>query len=222
MSFEKLLGDLQELQDLQKAQAPAAVAEDDDEKVAAAAADSGVDTQAEQPGGDATEPDGDEGAGAGDGDGDEEPMGKSFEFVGEDGQKHEAVDGTELVKSLMAKIDTQESSMTKALGVAVDLIKSQGDLLKSQGEQIADLTGRIERLSNEGRGRKATVSVAEKPAAGELQKSEPAGVSGQEFMTKALAAQADGKLTGRDVAIAETSLQKGLAVPADIVKRVLG
>lgn len=237
MSFEKLLGELDELQKLAKS-APAdddtngeGTDDGDDAGIAAAAAADGEAAGGEGAGGDAgmddddeaaahAEPDGDEGAGEGDGDGDEQ-MGKSFRFTLDDGQEVEAVDGTELVKSLIARFDsfgaesaTKEEAMTKALGVAVDLIKSQG-------EAISSLQTEVKRLASEGRGRKTVVSVAEKPAAGTMAKSEPAGISGDEFMAKCLAAQAAGRITGLDVAKAEGFLLKGLAVPADIVKRVL-
>lgn len=225
MSFEKLLSDLDELQKLQKS-APAdekpeaedAADDADDAGIAAAAADAGgeaAEKAAEEgEGGEHAEPDADNAGGPSDGDEDNEPMGKSFRFTLDDGQEVEAVDGTELVKSLMTRFDTTEESMTKALGSAIDLIKSQG-------EAIATLQTEVKRLASEGRGRKTVVSVAEKPAAATMAKSEPAGVSGEEFMAKALDAQKAGRLTALQVSVAEASLIKGLAVPADIVKRVL-
>lgn len=231
MSFEKLLAELDELQVLAKS-APADEkiegegGDSDDATIAAAAADGEAAGDAEDAGeGEAgeshAEPDGDEIGGEGDGDGDEMPMGKSFRFVTDDGEEMEAVDGTELVKSLMARFNTNEESMTKALGVAVDLIKSQRDLIKSQGEAIASLQTKVERLAGEGRGRKTVVSVTEKPTPEMMTKSEPAGVSGEEFMAKAMDAQKAGRITALQVSVAETALIKGLAVPADIVKRVL-
>jgi hypothetical protein len=223
MSFEKLLSDLDELQKLQKsapaddqldAEGEGAADVSDDADIAAAAAE-GADA------GDHAEPDADDFGGEPDGDADDELMGKSFRFTLEDGQEVEAVDGTELVKSLMARFDAfgstvaqKEEAMTKALGAAVDLIKSQG-------EAIASLQTEVKRLASEGRGRKAVVSVAEKPAAGTMMKSEPAGISGEEFMAKALSAQKVGRITALEVSKAEGYLLKGLAVPADIVNRVL-
>lgn len=223
MSFEKLLSDLDELQKLQKsapaddqldAEGEGAADVSDDADIAAAAAE-GAEA------GDHAEPDADDFGGEPDGDADDEPLGKSFRFTLEDGQEVEAVDGTELVKSLMARFDAfgstvaqKEEAMTKALGAAVDLIKSQG-------EAIATLQTEVKRLASEGRGRKAVVSVAEKPAAGTMMKSEPAGISGEEFMAKALSAQKVGRITALEVSKAEGYLLKGLAVPADIVNRVL-
>jgi hypothetical protein len=207
MSFEKLLGELEELQALQKSEAADndLGGDEDDKKIAEAADTSNANEK---------EPDGDEdGEGKGDDDGDE-PMGKSFAFTLDSGEVVEAIDGTELVKSLMGRIDNQEQSMQKAIGIALDLIKSQG-------AQITLLKSELTTLGNAGRGRKTVVSVAEKPAPEAMQKSEPSGVSGEEFMAKALTAQASGRITGLQVSIAETALQKGLAVPADIVNKVL-
>lgn len=223
MSFDKLVSDLDELQKLQKSEAAddesldgSAGGDDDDDEIVAAAADgAGADAQAE--------PDGDEGDGAIDDDGaeDDASFGKSFRFTLDSGDEVEAVDGTELVKSLMTRVEALEGSgvsagaeMTKALGVAVDLIKSQG-------EAISSLRNEVKRLASEGRGRKTVVSVAERPAPESMAKSEPAGVSGEVFMAKALEAQKAGRITALQVSVAEGALTKGLAVPADIVKSVL-
>lgn len=212
MSFDKLLGDLEELQKLQKSApadegGPAAGSDEDDEKISAAAEEGATEEGA------ADEADTDDDSESSEGE-EEAPLGKSFRFQLDSGEEVEAVDGTELVKSLMARFDSQESTVAKALGAAVDLIKSQGAAL-------ASLQNEVKRLGSEGRGRKTVVSVAEKPAPATMEKSEPAGLSGDEFMAKALVAQAAGRITGLQVSIAEGSLLKGLAVPADIVKRVL-
>lgn len=207
MSFEKLLGELEELHALRKSM-PGDDGDQDDAEISAAAAD--PDNEDGDSDNDPPEQD------------DDELMGKSLRLQTEDGERIEAIDGTELVKSLMGRLEKLEGagyaaieeSMTKALGVAVDLIKSQG-------EEIALLKSEVSRLANQGRGRKAALSVVEKPEATTMAKSEPAGVASGEFMAKALAAQAAGKITGLQVSIAETALSKGLAVPADIVNRVL-
>lgn len=209
MSFEKLLEELDTM-----AKSLSADEGQDDERIQAAAdGDADADGDGENDvTGEHTEPDGDENGGAGDGDGDEQ-MGKSFAFTLEDGTVIEAQDGTELVKSLMVRVDNTEAVMSKALGQAIDLIGKQGDMLKS-------LQAEVKRLAGEGRGRKAVVSVAEKAPVGTMAKSEQTGMSGQEFMAKALAAQSAGRLTGLDIARAESALNRGIPVPQDIVARV--
>lgn len=214
--YEKLL---EELETMAKAM-PGDDAADDD-KIAAAAANANPDADGDGDNdvtGEHIEPDGDEGAGAegGDGDGDE-TMGKSFALKLEDGTELEAIDGTELVKSLMARVESNEGTVMKALGTAVDLLGKQGNMIKSLQDEVKKLAG-------EGRGRKTVVSVSEKPVAGAtMAKSQGAadGLSANEFMAKALAAQASGRLTGLDVARAESALNKGLPVPQDVVNRVI-
>ena len=103
-------------------------------------------------------------------------------------------------------------------------IRTAADLLGKQGDMIKSLQDEVKKLAGEGRGRKTVVSVSEKPVAGAtMAKSQGAadGLSANEFMAKALAAQASGRLTGLDVARAESALNKGLPVPQDVVNRVI-
>lgn len=214
--YEKLL---EELETMAKAMPGDDGADDDKVQAAAAAANPDADGDGENDvTGDDLNPEGlgDEGEGEGDGD-DEETMGKSFALKLEDGTELEAIDGTELVKSLMARVESNEGTVMKALGTAVDLLGKQGDMIKSLQDEVKKLAG-------EGRGRKTVVSVSEKPVAGAtMAKSQGAadGLSANEFMAKALAAQASGRLTGLDVARAESALNKGLPVPQDVVNRVI-
>lgn len=215
MSFEKLLEELDAIQTLAKSD-PVDTGDDDDAGIAEAAA------EGEEADEGHAEPDGDEGIeGEGDGDGDE-GMAKSFSLKLEDGTEVDAIDGTELVKSLIDRFDAQEDTLAKALGGMVDLLKSNAETVRAQGALIKSLQGDMKRLGGEGRGRKTVVSVAEKPVAETLAKSEPEGMNANEFMAKALSAQQAGKITGLDVSVAETSLNKGLPVPTNIVRRVLG
>lgn len=215
--YEKLL---EELETMAKAMPGDEGADDDKIQAAAAAANPDADGDGENDvTGDDLNPEGGEGLGdegKGDGD-DEETMGKSFALKLEDGTELEAIDGTELVKSLMARVESNEGTVMKALGTAVDLLGKQGDMIKSLQDEVKKLAG-------EGRGRKTVVSVSEKPVAGAtMAKSQGAadGLSANEFMAKALAAQASGRLTGLDVARAESALNKGLPVPQDVVNRVI-
>lgn len=215
--YEKLL---EELETMAKAMPGNDGADDDKIQAAAAAANPDADGDGENDvTGDDLNPEGGEGLGGeGEGDGDdEETMGKSFALKLEDGTELEAIDGTELVKSLMARVESNEGTVMKALGTAVDLLGKQGDMIKSLQDEVKKLAG-------EGRGRKTVVSVSEKPVAGAtMAKSQGAadGLSANEFMAKALAAQASGRLTGLDVARAESALNKGLPVPQDVVNRVI-
>lgn len=204
MSFEQLLGDLEELR---KAQAAPEDAEGD-EKIQAAAEDA-----------EAGDSDGglEEGDGQGEDEDEDEPMGKSFPVTLADGQVIDAVDGTELVKSLMADVaamrggvEQDRASLGKAMSVMAEIIEEQGSLIKSLQE-------RVEALANGGRGRKSTVVVD--PA--ELAKSLPAvAATGPEVLAKCEAAFHAGRITGMDLAMAESAVNRGLPVSAQIVARL--
>lgn len=210
--FEKLMTELGELSAAQETMAKALPAEDgkDEEKIQAAAADGGL--------GDGDE---DDMGGEPDGDADDKgkPMAKSFQLTLEDGTVIDAQDGAEMVKALSDRVDAiegEKADMAKALESAVGVIKGYAPLIKSLQDQVAKLGG-------EGRGRKAVVSVTEKPApTGQvLAKSEPAGMSHEVFFAKAQAAQKEGRLSGLDIAMAESCLNRGEPIPANIVARVV-
>jgi hypothetical protein len=211
--FEKLLGEIADLATEQESMAKALPADDgkDDENIQAAAAEGGSDGDG----------DADDAGGPADGDADdkggEKGLTKSFTIKLEDGTEVEAQDGTELVKSLTARIEKSEGDLAKALESTVGLIKAQGVMIKS-------LTEQVKKLSGEGRGRKTVVSVVEKPVAGNqpLVKSEaPEGLTADQFFAKALSAQKEGRISGTDIAIAETHLNRGEPIPAHIIQRVV-
>lgn len=214
--FEKLMEELSTLGTQQAELAKALPADDgkDEEKIQAAAGEGGSDD------GEAGDGDADDKGGAADGDADDnkagKPMAKSFKLRLEDGTEVEAQDGSELVKSLQERIEQNEGVMAKAMESAIGLIKGQGELIKSLSEQV-------KKLSGEGRGRKTVVSVMEKPApvASTLAKSEPTGMSHEQFFAKALNAQKEGRLSGTEIAVAEACLNRGEAIPQSIVARVV-
>jgi len=143
-------------------------------------------------------------------------MAKSFQITLADGSVVEAQDGAELVKSLQDRVEASEGNMLKAMDAAVSLIKGQGEMIKSLSEQV-------KKLSGEGRGRKSMVSMVEKPApaAQNLAKSlTPDGMTADQFFAKALNAQKEGRLSGTDIAIAESCLNRGQEIPAHIVNKV--
>lgn len=207
--FEKLLGEIASLATEQETMTKALPADDgaDEEKIQAAAAEGGSDG------------DEDDAGGAADGDADDagkgKPMAKSFKLTLEDGTEIEAQDGAEMVKSLQERVEKNEETMAKALGSAVELIKGQASLIKSLSEKVAKLAG-------EGRGRKTVVSIVEKPAPGAstMAKSEPVGLTPDQFFAKALSAQKEGRITGTEIAVAEACLNRGEQIPASIIQRV--
>lgn len=231
MSFDELLKDLEELQSLKKSAPVDDLSDDeDDDKIATAADDDGEEAQdetdedeavaaddaedADAVEGDADDEEDDEEDDADEEEGDDEQFGKSFRLKTADGDVIEAVDGVSLIKSLTQRLDAQEDKFSGVLSQMVDLIKSQQ-------AQIEKLNKSLNRLAGAGRGRKAVLSVVEKPDPAGMAKSQSPGMSADEFMNKALEAQREGRITSVDVAMAETALMKGMPVPESVVKKVL-
>ena len=202
--FEELLAELKAAEQENATLAKALPAEDgeDDEAIRSAAEEGDADNDDENPE-DHEEPDGDE-----------KPMAKSVMALIE-GEEVEAVDATEILKSLDARIGAHEDVLAKALESTLATIKNQGEMIKS-------LTTRVEKLSGKGVGRKTVLSVVEKPAADQtMAKSTQEGMTASEFMAKASAAFSAGKLTGHELTTADVALRSGERVPEAIVAKAL-
>jgi len=219
--FEKLAA---ELEVLAKAQP---VTEED--KVLAAAKEAGVDT--DQVGdADDTNPDADADADGdhgpdGDGDEDDEVLGKSFQVVGADGAPVKAYDATDLIKSLNDRIGGLESEKAEDAERREHLgksLESIADLLKAQSEQIDTLQKAMVNMNKQGVGRKAVLTVNEKPDTTMAKSVQSDGLDGKEFMAKAMGALKSGRISAMDVSIAEGSLNRGIPIREDIVSRVMG
>lgn len=138
---------------------------------------------------------------------------KSFVIKDASGVEYEAIDGTEMAKAMMSRIDGQGAEMLKCMETLTEILTGQDKMLKSLSEEL-------HAIQASGRGRKSVVSVAEKPEA-VLQKSTPETMPPREFLMKALQAQRDGKVAGSLVCEAETAINLGQAVPPHIVAKVL-
>lgn len=208
--FDKLLGELDIL--------AKATCKTDDKKIAVAAEEG---TKADP---DDDDDDDDEAKGG------KKTMAKSLTVTLADGSVVEAEDGTELIKALQTQLEETiegvsktEAAMLKGLTAAVGLIKGQGEMLKSQGETIATLQTQITKLSGEGRGRKAVVTLADRTSATEeMNKSEGKGIAAAELMTKATEKFGEGKITGLELSTLEASLNRGIVPPPEFVRRIVG
>jgi hypothetical protein len=210
--FEQLLGELQAENEALTKALPADDSKDD-EKIQAAAGEGGGEG-AEKPAG---ENDDEEEEGA-------TPFGKSLSLTDAEGNAVDAIDGTELVKSLMEEIGAikgqvgdHESTMAKALESTLGLVKTQTALIKS-------LTARVDELAGKGRGRKTVLAVSEKVAAGAapLAKSQAEeGLTAQEFLAKSEAAFGAGRITGLEFTTIDVSLRSNVAVDTALVSKVL-
>lgn len=169
-----------------------------------------------------------------------EHMAKSFTLKTDDGETLQVVDASDLIKALGGRLDETTASIQETFASVVGVMKAQGELVKSltakYEEQTATIAGQdtlikslqaeVTKLGSQPAGRRAVVTVAERqasPATEVMAKAGmPEGVTTEDFFAKALNMQSEGKLTGVDIAIAEASLNAGQAVPASIVRRVLG
>lgn len=209
MSYEALL---EELETLQKSMDQG---DSDDEKIAAAAAAGDDDEDDEH-----DEPDGDEGMGGeGDDDGDEGPMAKSFSFQLETGEVVEAVDGTELVKSLQNEVALLKSERETAASQSEKVFQAVLGQLKNQGQLIKSLSAHVEKLSSEGRGRKSI--AAPSAAMAKSMGADAGGLTPDRLLAKANAAFDAGRINGKELTVIDVSLRHGAALDDGLMARVL-
>ncbi len=208
--FEKLAAELEMLAKAQPATEEA--------KVLAAAKEAGVDT--DQVGEKSEDVDDKDDLGDLDDDGDE-VLGKSYTAVDAAGQSVKAYDATDLIKSMQERLGGLEQSTTddadrrEHLGKSLNLIT---DLIKSHSDQIETLQRTIVNLSNQGAGRRAVLTVNEKPEAS-MVKSAPA-MNTETFMMKANSAFAAGRISGKDLTVCDVSLRHGEAIDAGLLNRI--
>lgn len=204
-NFEELLKALKETEDeatatLARAQAPDVedAGLEDDPEVVDTDADEGGDDAAIQAAADAAD------------------FGKSFEFTDDNGEKHQAVDATILVKSLMERAERTDDTLAKALTAMNGVVAKQGELIKS-------LTDQVKALSSQGRGRKAVVSIVEKPDAGTLAKSQASeeGMSTEQFFAKANAAFDAEKISGKDLNVISVCLRSNHPIEPALIQKVM-
>lgn len=140
---------------------------------------------------------------------------KSLTVTSEDGQVVEVEDATEILKALNERFDQTEGKIEKAFEGLLAFAKSQGVQIQALQEQVTKISG-------EGRGRKAVVSVVSKePIAKGGAAPQKDGVTSEVFMAKAMTAQKEGRLTSLEISMAESCINRGLQIPADIVSAVL-
>lgn len=168
--------------------------------------------------------DGSEGAQGGEGgEGGEGDLNKSLQQEGGALENNEEfIDATELIKSLQDTQGEHSDLLAKAIPQLLGLAQSQRGMIEQQGELIKSMQTRIEQLAGQGRGRKAVVSIVDKPNPGEtpLTKSLEQQITPNQILAKALDMQKEGKLTGLEVSRCENALRSGVPVPADIMARI--
>lgn len=213
MSYELLLDDLESLQK-SYAEADAEGAEDDAKiQAAAEAARAGKDDDEKQDGEDSESDD--------DADADPDapkpkgkPFGKSFVLVDEAGSEMEAIDGTEMVKSLhdqvgalSASFDADKGALVKSMTALRDIVMRQDKLIKSLSDKVAD-------LSAQGVGRKSVSAPT-----GTMAKS--INATPDLIKSRADAAFTAGRISGKDYTVIDVALRHGMEIDPAMINRIM-
>lgn len=200
---------------------PAAKAADEVAEAGAAAAAGGDAADGAAAAGDGTAA---EGEGEGEGEGEDPTLGKSFGVTLADGSQVEAYDGTELVKSLLADMDVRKEetgALHKALEVTLGVLSGMRETVANQAVLIKSLQADVAKLGATGTGRRSVVTVLDKPT-GATAAAKPAGIAYPDVMSKALALQSEGKMTGLDVSRLVSHANHGLGIPEDLARHFAG
>ena len=165
---------------------------------------------------------GGEGKGEGEGEEEEEAEGSLTKSLTlESGE--EAIDATDLLKSLQDNVAEHGEVLAKALPQVLKLMQGQSAMIAQQGELLKSLQTEVQTLRGQGRGRKTVVTVQEKLPAGEtmLAKSQQEGMTPQEFMLKANNAFDKKVLTGLELTTIDACLREKQAISPALMQKVL-
>jgi hypothetical protein len=148
---------------------------------------------------------------------DGEQFGKSMVASDADGNPMSVVDATDFLKSLVGRLDGVDDVLAKGMGAMIGTLKKQGDLIKS-------LSDRVESMSSQGRGRKSTLVVSEKPDVGSTMAKSSAAAEGtitpQDLMAKANMAYEQDLISGVQLNTISVCLRERHPVPAEILSNV--
>jgi hypothetical protein len=130
-----------------------------------------------------------------------------IEEIGLD-RPNDEVSANEVVDELSAR----ERSVFKLLRQIVDCLIAQAGVLAAQGRDIKALRAELAELKGN---RAQPMRKALQPLSG----SSP--IRAEEFLTKAIFAQEQGRLSGLQVAVAESCINAGVPPPTEILQAVL-
>ena len=201
MSYEALLDELETLQKALPGPGPMDDDEDEDEE------DEGH-----------AEPDADNRGGPSDGDADNRPLAKSFRFELDDGSAVEAVDATDLLKSLHDDLAGLRASRTSEAQAVETGLKGLLTLVKGQGSLLKSLQAQVAKLADSGRGRKSLTG-----GEADLAKAQAATpeLTGPLLLAKAHTAFEAQRISGKELSTLDVLLRHGETPDADLVRRIL-
>lgn len=141
--------------------------------------------------------------------------------------------GLRLTKAVGTDASKADALIARAAGEDVDGDGAPGSDEAHDGKILAILTGLVKLVKQQGAAIQALQAKQEgggdapdagAPAAGQpMTKAQaPEGLTGEQFMAKALSAQTAGRINGTQVAIAEAHINAKKVPPANIVQAVLG
>lgn len=133
-------------------------------------------------------------------------MSKALDVTLGDGSKGKAVDAGELLKSINDIREADKEALNKSLTAIQEQLAEQGKVIKALGEQVV-------RMANAGAGRK---SVINKP----LAKSGQNQPGPADVLAKCERAMTEGRLSGAELSAAEAYVNRGLAVPQEIINKL--
>lgn len=206
MSYEALLDELETLQKALPGPGPADEDEDEDE------------AEDEEEG--HAEPDADNRGGPSDGDADNRHLAKSFRFELDDGSAVEAVDATDLLKSLHDDLAGLRASRTSEAQAVETGLKGLLTLVKGQGALLKSLQAQVAKLADSGRGRKSLTGGEADLAKAQAQAAAPE-LSGPLLLAKAHTAFEAKRISGKELSTLDVLLRHGETPDADLVRRIL-
>jgi hypothetical protein len=146
---------------------------------------------------------------------------KSMVVTLADGSQAEVLDGAEMIKALQLQVEGIQGDTGKVIGVAVELIKAQGDTLAKQGALIKSMQAQLKTLGTAPAGRKSVLNLLDKPDGTLLVKSQQDGMNGQEFMAKANATYNKGGISGVELTTIDVCLRQGVPIDDGLIAKVL-
>lgn len=143
---------------------------------------------------------------------------KSLTVTGADGEPVEAIDATEIIKSLQDRVGEHDTVLAKALTGMATAMQKQSALIKSLQENMT-------KLASQGTGRKAMFMAVDKPAVGAADTMAKGGaadgqMSADEFFAKAETAFAERKITGAELNTIDVCRRMNAPIDQGLIRKV--
>ncbi|MDO8357308.1 MAG: hypothetical protein Q7U76_13035 [Nitrospirota bacterium] len=119
------------------------------------------------------------------------------------------------VSMMMRRMDEMQAENASLTVMLAKAIKIEGTLIKA-------VAGEISQIGNTGRPRKSTLAIFEKSASGSVTKDERPAFDGADFLNKAVAASAAGRISPVQVGEIRQMLTMNQSLPEQLVKQVEG